>query len=142
MVAVLDIRQKQRAVIEFLCCENDTVGNVHKRLKNMYGDDAVDRRTVSRWARRLSGESGTPIFGILLATADPPVAQTSDNVQLVSDMALGDKRVPVKEMSVKLGIGEASVCRILKYLVEKILCKVDPEDVDRCPQRKPKNCMQ
>jgi hypothetical protein len=42
MAAALDIRQKQRAVIEFLVCENDTVGNIHKRLQKVYGDDAVD----------------------------------------------------------------------------------------------------
>ncbi|KAJ4450334.1 hypothetical protein ANN_01754 [Periplaneta americana] len=38
--------QKQRAVIEFLCCENETVGNIHKRLKKVYGDAAVDYSTV------------------------------------------------------------------------------------------------
>jgi hypothetical protein len=30
--------------------------------------------------------------------------------------------VPLKEMSVKLGIGEASVCRILKQLGSKKVC--------------------
>jgi hypothetical protein len=44
MAAGLDVHQKQRAVIEF-CCEDETVENVDKRLKNVYGDDAVDRST-------------------------------------------------------------------------------------------------
>ena len=56
MAATLDIRQKQHAVIEFLCCENETVGNIHKRLKRVYGAAAVDRSTVSRWASRLRDE--------------------------------------------------------------------------------------
>jgi hypothetical protein len=43
MAAALDVRQKQRAVTEFLCCENETVGNIQKRLKNVYAVDAVDR---------------------------------------------------------------------------------------------------
>jgi hypothetical protein len=34
------------------------VGNIHKRLKNVYGDDAVDHSTVIRWARRLCLYSG------------------------------------------------------------------------------------
>jgi hypothetical protein len=56
---------------------------------------------------------GTPIFGNLLAPAD----RTPDNVQrVVNDMVLVDRRVTVKEMSVQLGIVEASVCRILKHL--------------------------
>ncbi|KAJ4432976.1 hypothetical protein ANN_15233 [Periplaneta americana] len=44
IAAVLDIHQKQRVVIEFLCSENETVGNIHKRLKKVYGDAAVDRK--------------------------------------------------------------------------------------------------
>jgi hypothetical protein len=33
------------------------------------------------------------------------------------------------------------VCRILKQLgLKKSLCKVGSKDVDRCPQRNPKNC--
>jgi hypothetical protein len=47
MAAVLNVCKKQRAVIEFLCCENETVGNIHKRLKNVYEDDAVDHGTDS-----------------------------------------------------------------------------------------------
>jgi hypothetical protein len=58
MAATLDVRQKQHAVIEFLFCEKETMGNIHKRLRNVYGVDAVDRSTVSWWARRLTGESG------------------------------------------------------------------------------------
>ncbi|KAJ4449264.1 hypothetical protein ANN_00662 [Periplaneta americana] len=46
MAVVLDIRQKQRAVTEFLCCENETMGNIHKSLKNVYGDAAVNRSTA------------------------------------------------------------------------------------------------
>jgi hypothetical protein len=28
------------------------------RLQKVYGDDAIDRSTVGRWAKRLSGKSG------------------------------------------------------------------------------------
>jgi hypothetical protein len=72
------VAEEQRAVIKFLCCGNETVGNIHKRLKNVHGDDAVDRSTV-----------GMPIFGILLA---PAHRETPDNVQRVNDMILEDKR--------------------------------------------------
>jgi hypothetical protein len=88
MAAALDVRQKQRAVIEFLCFENETVENIHKRLKNVYGDDAVDGSTVSLWAHQYSG------FSLHRHTA-----RTPDNVQHVNDMVLEDRRVTVKEMS-------------------------------------------
>jgi hypothetical protein len=35
MAATLVVRQKQHAVVEFLCCENETVENIHKRLRNV-----------------------------------------------------------------------------------------------------------
>jgi hypothetical protein len=37
MAAVLDVHQKQRAVIEFLVCENETVEKIHKPLQKVYG---------------------------------------------------------------------------------------------------------
>jgi hypothetical protein len=82
MAAAVDVHQKQCAVIEFLCCENETVGNIHKRLKNVHGDGAVDRSTVSRWARRLSGESGHANIRDSPRTGRPHTAQTPDNVQM------------------------------------------------------------
>ncbi|PNF20420.1 hypothetical protein B7P43_G08136, partial [Cryptotermes secundus] len=81
-------------------------------LKNVYGDDAVDRSSVSRWARRLSGESGHANIRDPPRTGRPQPAQTPDNVQ----------RVGLKEMSVQLGNDKASVCRIFKHLGLKRVC--------------------
>ncbi|PNF30228.1 hypothetical protein B7P43_G02536 [Cryptotermes secundus] len=108
-------RVRQRAVIEFLCCGNETVGNLHKRLKNVCGDEAVDRSSVGRWARRLSGEGGHTNIRDSPRTGTPHTAQTPDNVQRVNDMVLEDR-------CVTLGIGEVTVCRILKELELKKVC--------------------
>jgi hypothetical protein len=51
MAPVSDTRYKQRAVIEFLVGEKESVGNIHKRLCAVYGSFAVDRSTVGRWFR-------------------------------------------------------------------------------------------
>jgi histone-lysine N-methyltransferase SETMAR len=60
-------------------------------------------------------------------TARSHTAQKPDNEQCVNNMVSDDKRVIVKEMLVKLGIGETSVCRILKQLgVEKVSAKWVP----------------
>jgi hypothetical protein len=54
-----DVRLKQWAVIEFLVEENESVTNIYRRLKNVYGDNAVDKSTVSRWTSRIaSSEKG------------------------------------------------------------------------------------
>jgi len=39
--------------IEFLIPVKETVGNVRKRLSNVCGYAAVDRRTVGLWAKRV-----------------------------------------------------------------------------------------
>jgi len=46
---------KQRAIIEFLVTEKELVTNIHKRLKNLYGVNAVDRSTISLWDSRTAG---------------------------------------------------------------------------------------
>jgi hypothetical protein len=60
MAAALDVREKQ-GMLEFLCCDNET-------LKIVHGDATVDRSQVSRWARRLSGESGHADYPVKLGT--------------------------------------------------------------------------
>lgn len=122
MAAALDVRQKQRAVIEFLFCENETAGNIHERLKKVYGDDAVDRSTVSRWAQRVSGENGHANIEDRRRSGRPHTAQTPLIVQRLNNLIRDDKRVTVKQMSSILGIGEASVCRILKTLGLRKVC--------------------
>ena len=59
MASTYDSRQKQRAVIEFLCAEKETVVKIRKRLRAVYGDAAVGRSTVRRWVRKFTA-SGCP----------------------------------------------------------------------------------
>ena len=53
MASAIEVRSKQRAVIEFLLAENQDISDIHRRLQNVYGDQTVDKSTVSRWARRV-----------------------------------------------------------------------------------------
>jgi hypothetical protein len=74
-------------------------------------------------------------------TCRPHNAHAPDNVQHVNDMVLKDRSVSMKEISVELGIGDASVYRILKQLGLRCWCRVGSEDVDRCAQRDSKSCV-
>jgi DNA-binding MarR family transcriptional regulator len=59
MESVSNMYSKQRAVIEFLLAENESITNIHRLLTNIYGDMAVDKSTISHWAKRLaSSEQG------------------------------------------------------------------------------------
>jgi histone-lysine N-methyltransferase SETMAR len=122
MAAALDICQKQRAVIEFLVCENKTVGNIHKQLQKVYGDDAVDRSTVGCWAKRLSGKSGHADIHDLPCGDRLQSAHTDTIAERANNMIVADRHVTVKQLSLHLDTGEARVCRILEKLGYTKVC--------------------
>ena len=53
MAGPMDICLKQKAVIEFLVCEEETPLNIHKQLKNVFKDDILDYSNVRRWVKRI-----------------------------------------------------------------------------------------
>ena len=58
MATDMEVRMKQRYVIEFLLAEKIAPNDIHRRLLNVYGDQTVDVITVRRWmARFSSGDS-------------------------------------------------------------------------------------
>ena len=50
----MEVRMKQRCVIEFLYAEKNAPNDIHQRLLNVYGDQTVDVSTVRRWVARFS----------------------------------------------------------------------------------------
>jgi hypothetical protein len=93
MAAPTDIRQKQCAVIEFLVCEKETVGNIHKQLQKVYGDYAVNCSTVGRWAKWLSAEAALVNLRNRHCSGRPQSAQTEANVEKVNGIIFADTRV-------------------------------------------------
>ena len=82
MAAARETRTKQRAVIEFLFAEHEKITNIHRRLQHVYGDEAVDRSTVSRWVSRVSmTERGKAILSDLPRSGRPHTAVTPETVQ-------------------------------------------------------------
>ena len=54
MIAPKQFRQKQRIVIEFLLLKGETAQNISRRLKHVYGNDAIDCSTVTRWVKQIN----------------------------------------------------------------------------------------
>ena len=48
MIGPKQSQQKQRVVIEFLLSEGQTAQNISRRLKQVYGDGAIDDCTVTK----------------------------------------------------------------------------------------------
>jgi hypothetical protein len=83
-------------------------------VKNVYGDDAVDYSTISRWACRLSGQSrNTNIQNF------PSTGRLQKHLTVCSVL----RHVTVKVMSAQLGTGKC-VQNVETVGVEKSLCKV------------------
>lgn len=49
-----EVRRKQSTVIEFFVAEGENPAHLHKRLKTVYEDKALDCSIVQRWARDLN----------------------------------------------------------------------------------------
>ena len=60
MIASKQSRQKQRVVIEFLLSEGETTQNISRRLKQVYGDGAIECSTVTRWVKRINDGQKEP----------------------------------------------------------------------------------
>ena len=60
IIAPKQSRQKQRVVIEFLLSEGETAQNISRRLKQLYGDSAIDYSTVTRWVKRINDGQEEP----------------------------------------------------------------------------------
>ena len=83
MIAPNQSRQKQRVVIEFLVSEGETAQNISRRLKQVYGDGAIDYSTVTRWVKRINDgqeETAESNFCNRLRSSRPSSAHSSANI--------------------------------------------------------------
>jgi transposase len=89
MRSVSDTCYKQRAVIEFLVAEKESVENIRKRLCAVYGSYAVNRSTVEHWVQRVkASENGeTELHG--RPRSGRPATATSPDI-LVDVIARGE----------------------------------------------------
>jgi hypothetical protein len=111
MASVVDSRFKQRAVIEFLVHEKESVVNIHKCLCAVYGSCAVDRSTVGRWAKRIkaSGSAETELRD-LPHPGRPATANTPDMLNGADAIIRADRRITTRQLAVQLSISTGSVC--------------------------------
>ena len=54
MASDMEVRMKQKCVIEFLHVGKIAPNDIHRHLLNVYGDQTVDVSTVRQWVARFS----------------------------------------------------------------------------------------
>ena len=55
-----NVRQKQRAVIEFLVLEGESLINIFQRLEKVYGNAAIGYSAVKKWVARIKSKEEDP----------------------------------------------------------------------------------
>ncbi|KAG5316476.1 GVQW3 protein, partial [Acromyrmex insinuator] len=119
----MEVRLKQRAVIEFLVAEGCEPKEIHARLKNVYGDETIDISNVRRWvvnAKKVN--SGSLKISDLSSRSDlsgrPKTAVTDGNVQKIDDLIHENRRITQHKIARIVGISKERVNHIISNELE------------------------
>jgi hypothetical protein len=117
MESVSGVHPRQRAEIEFLLAENESITNIHRRLTNVYGDMAVDKITVNRWAKRLaSSEQGQGNVSDLPRSGCQSTAVTPATMQGDERHIRTDRRITTRDPAAMLGTCNGRADKIIYEL--------------------------
>ena len=113
---------KQRAVIEFLVAEGETPVNIHKRLRRVYHDEALDYSNVRRWACRLaedsdeSQQSGHASLKDKSRTCRPSTSVNLDNKAIADKLIREDRHITLDNLASELGVIHGSAHHLVESL--------------------------
>ncbi|KAL1132425.1 hypothetical protein AAG570_010380 [Ranatra chinensis] len=107
----------QRSYIKIESLRGKTPTEIHSALREVCGDQTVDRSTVSRWANRF--REGRVSVQDDQRSGRPKTATDERGVKLVADFIGEDRRVTCDEISYCTGISPTSVYRILTEVLHK-----------------------
>ena len=99
----IEVRTKQRCVIEFLHAEKIAPIDIHRRLLNVYGDQTVDVSTVRRWVGRFS--SGDSDVKDKPRSGRPCTAVTPRNERRLEQLIRQNPWITTRELRAELKIG-------------------------------------
>lgn len=102
---------ESRAVIKYLCKKGLSPQEIHKDMREVLGEAAPSYQVVKNWSRdfKLGRESCEHAPG----AGHPKTVVTQDNIDLVHNMVLEDRRVTVKFIAESCGFSVGSVEKIL-----------------------------
>jgi len=111
MASDMEVRMKQSCVTELLHAETVAPSDIHRRLLNFYGDQAVDvsalRRLVARFSSSDSEVKDKPRSG------RPCTAVTPRNEEGLDQLIRANRRITNRKLCTELNIG----CNALEAMV-------------------------
>ena len=118
MASSMDLRLKQRAVIEFLTAEGCSPIEIFYRMKAVYGEMCLDVRTVRRWTRRSREENPSEsTVHDQARTGRPLSASDSKHQSRVDQLIRENRRVKQIDISIEIGISQERVHHIITNLL-------------------------
>ena len=125
MIAPEQSRQKQRVVIEFLLSEGEKAQNISRRLKQVYGDGAIDYSTVMRWVKRINDGQEEPAESDLCdrpRSGRPSSAHSSANIDQADALIKENRRITINELSESIGVTAGNAVKIMDILGYSKVC--------------------
>ena len=114
----MDLRLKQRAVIEFLTAEGCSPIEIFYRMKAVYGEMCLDVSTVRRWTRRSREENPSEsTVHDQARTGRPLSASDSKHQSRVDQLIRENRRVKQIDISIEIGISQERVHHIITNLL-------------------------
>ena len=107
--------QKQRVVIEFLLSEGETVQNISRRLKQVYGDGAIDCSTMTRWVKQINDRQEEPAESDLCdrpRSGRPSSAHSSANINQADALIKKNRCIAINVLAESLGLSARSAVKI------------------------------
>ena len=111
MASDMEVRMKQRYLIELLHAEKIAPNDIHRRLLNVYGDQTVDVSTVRRWVACFS--SGDSDVKDKPCSGHPCTTVTPRNEERLDQLIRANRRITTRELCTELNIG----CNVLETMV-------------------------
>ena len=125
MIAPKQSRQKQRVVIQFLLSEGETAQNISRRLKQAYGDGAIDYSAVTRWVKRINDrqeESAESDLCDRPRSGWPSSAHSSANIDQADALIKENRRITINDLAKPLGVSAESAVKIMDTLGYSKVC--------------------
>ena len=114
----MNVRLKQRAVIEFLTAEGAAPIDIHRRMKLVYGEACVDVSTVRRWAKEFAETSPAETdLHDQARCGRPNSASDVQHQERVDEIIQANRRIKVRDVSEMLGISVGSA----QYIIHDVL---------------------